>query len=467
MKWRLLLAMSGVVAMVLLAHDIPLAHHLRDVETDRVIAGLERDAFMLAGVSENVLSGEPTTTTVDDLQTTIDRYAARDGARVIITDQRGRLLVSSDPTDVAGDNFATRPEIATALDGTPAAGERSSDTLGEPLVYAAVPVLSGTDVFGVVRITFRSSVIDQRVSTRVRGLAEVFFISLGVAVVAAIIVSSGISRPIERLRRRTEELAGGDFHGRADSMKGPPEVRSLARSFNTMTERVSGLMAKQRAFAGDASHQLRTPLTALRLQLERAATMIDTDPQGARERLEAASSETERLQRLVEGLLMMARSDGTEPDLTQVDVSATARERAEVWTSLCEERNISLVTNIAPDLTATAAAHALEQIIDNYLDNALAVVNDGTTITLTAQRVSDDALGEAVEVQVVDNGPGMSADHLAKAFDRFWRAPDAAHDGSGIGLAVVQHLAERSGGRVELRNRTDTHGLDARLLLPV
>lgn len=453
MKWRLMLAMVGVVAMVLLAHDIPLADHLREVEKERLLAGLERDAFMLAGVSENLLSGEPTSSTITELQAAVDQYAARDGARVVVTDETGALFVSSDHTDVVGDDFSTRPEIHTALTGDPASGERSSDTLGEPLVYAAVPILSGHEVFGSVRITFRSSVIDERASSRSKALVEVFIVSLVVAVGAAVLVANGISRPIVRLRRSTEDLAAGDFAIRADAAKGPPEVRSLAGSFNSMAERVASLMAKQRAFAGDASHQLRTPLTALRLQLERAAAMVDTDPDGARDRIEAANAETERLQRLVEGLLMMARADGTEPELLEVDVSAVARERAEVWESLCGERDIALVTQIDDGLRARAVAHAVEQIIDNYIDNALGVVPDGSTITLVARRGNIADHGDVIEVQVLDEGPGMADEHLAHAFDRFWRAPDAPQGGSGIGLAVVHHLAERSGGTVSLANR--------------
>lgn len=465
MKWRLILAMTGVVAMVLLAHDIPLADHLRKVEQERLLAGLERDAFMLAGLAENLLSGEPTTATIEDLQASIDEYAARDGASVVITDDIGALFVSTNDAHTRGDDFSTRPEIDTALTGTPATGERSSDTLGEPLVYAAVPVVSGSDVFGTVRITFRASVIDERTSKRSRGLIEVFFVSLFVAMGAAVLVASTISRPIERLRRRTEELASGDFGGRADSAKGPPEVRSLARSFNAMTERVASLMAKQRAFAGDASHQLRTPLTALRLQLERASAMVESDPVGARERIEAATNETERLQRLVEGLLMMARADGTDPELLSVDVSAVTSERADVWESLCDERNITLVRQIDDGLTARAVAHAVEQIIDNYIDNALGVAPEGSTLTLIARRGHDDELGDVVEVHVVDQGPGIAPEDLERAFDRFWRAPDARQGGSGIGLSVVHHLAERSGGRVTLRNANP--GLDAQLTLPV
>ncbi len=462
MKWRLLLAFAGLLTMVLVAQDVPLLGYLRDVEGERLLAGLERDAFILAGASENLLSNEPSTGgTVTNLQQTIDNYHQQHGARVVITDSRGLVVVATDPTDLPGDDFTNRPEIATALTGTPATGKRASNTAGESLVYVAVPVLSGADVSGTVRLTYPAAIIDERANEKSRGLILVFVISLGAAVIAALFMAGGVTSPLERLRRSTERLAAGDFDERADDTDGPPEVRSLARSFNLMTERIAGLVEQQRAFAGDASHQLRTPLTALRLQLERAASMVEHDPGGARERIEAASEETERLQRLVEGLLMIARSDGSTPSLVRVDVTELVHDRAAVWAPFAEERGIRLLTAAVDGLAVHAVPDALEQIVDNYVDNALGVAREGDTITITAV-----ARHDMVAVHVIDEGPGMDPAHLAHAFDRFWRAPDSPHGGSGIGLAVVQHLATLSGGTAELHNRTDRPGLDASVLLP-
>jgi len=462
MKWRLLLAMTGLITMVLVAQDVPLAGYLRRMESERLVATLQRDAFILGGASENLLTDESSAETLADLQNTIDLYAATDDATVVIVDADGRLLLSTNRKDIAGEDYTNRPEIVQALDRIPDSGERPSDTTGGDLVYVAVPVLSGAEVAGVVRITFPASVIDQRANEKARGLLLVFGISLMGAVLAAMFLAASITSPLRRLQRSTEHLAAGDFTERADEERGPKEIRSLARSFNSMTGRIAGLVTKQRAFAGDASHQLRTPLTALRLQLERAATMVDHDPEGARERIEAASAETERLQRLVEGLLMIARSDGTDPERVVVDVTTLVRERAEVWGPFADERGVRLATSAQAGLRALAVPDALEQIIDNYVDNALGVANAGDTITLMAFGQYD-----TVAIHVIDEGPGMKPEHLAQAFDRFWRAPDAPHGGSGIGLAVVQHLAQLSDGRVELANRRDRSGLDASVVLPV
>jgi signal transduction histidine kinase len=458
-RWRLIAAFVGVTIVILAAQDIPLARYLRTVETDRVVAGVERDAFILGGTSEDALSGE-SQQDKDDLQTTVDVYRARTGARVVVTDHAGIAVAVSGDEARRGGNYASRPEIAAALAGSPASGRRSSDTLGDDIVYVAVPVLSGAQLVGVVRLTYSASTIDDRVSEKVRGILVVGLISLATAALAAALMATTIVRPIRRLRRATERVASGDFASRASAAEGAPEIRGLATAFNTMTAKISNLVERQRSFAGDASHQLRTPLTALRLQLERAAVNIDSDPVAARGDIEAASEETERLQRLVEGLLMLARADQGGLATEIIDVAGIVTERAAIWAPLADERGITLSAGSVARLTARAVPGALEQIVDNYIDNALNASGPGNEITVSVIRDNGWAA-----VHVTDHGPGMPSDQLQHAFDRFWRASSAGSDGTGLGLAIVRQLAEASGGEVSLANRA-TGGLDASVRLP-
>ncbi|HEY7627624.1 MAG TPA: HAMP domain-containing sensor histidine kinase, partial [Ilumatobacteraceae bacterium] len=148
-----------------------------------------------------------------------------------------------------------------------------------------------------------------------------------------------------------------------------------------------------------------------------------------------------------------------ETDL--IDVAAVLEERAAIWEPLAEERGITVTTAVIEEITARAVPGALEQIVDNYIDNALNAGAAGNTITLSAA-IED---GWAC-VHVTDRGPGMPADQLQHAFDRFWRATTATHDGSGLGLAIVRQLAEASGGQVALANRVGG-GLDASVRLPL
>jgi signal transduction histidine kinase len=459
-RWRLIAAFVGVTIVILAAQNVPLARYLKTVETERMVAGIQRDGFILGGASEDALSaGNPQAQA--DLQTSIDIYRHRTGARVVITDGSGVAVAVSGDEARRGVNYRSRPEISAAIEGVPTSGRRHSTTLGVDLVYVAVPVLSGARTVGVVRLTYPASTVDDRVFHKVRGILVVGVISLIATALAAALIASTIVRPLRRLERATETVAAGDFESRASVDEGPPEIRGLAASFNTMTERISSLVERQRSFAGDASHQLRTPLTALRLQLERAAVNIDSDPAAARGDIEAAGEETERLQRLVEGLLMLARADQGNMAIETIDVTAVVTERAAIWAPLADERDVTLAAKAQQTIVARAVPGALEQIVDNYIDNALNAGGSGNEITVSAGRE-----GGWATIHVTDRGPGMPTDQLRHAFDRFWRSSSASHEGSGLGLAIVRQLAEASGGEVSLANRSDG-GLDACVRLPL
>jgi signal transduction histidine kinase len=452
---------------VLAAHDIPLAYHLQQVERDRLITSLQRDAFVIGGRSEHALEDR---TAADDpaLQQLLDDYRASTGGRVVITDRTGIASAISDEEISAGKNYATRPEIADALAGNPVTGERPSETLGFRLLYVAVPVRSGEEVIGTVRITYPAAEVGRRVRARVRGLAIVALISLVTAGGAALVLAGAWTRPIRRLRGATERLAGGDLTVTAPVGEGPPEIRSLAEAFNTMSRRIQGLVEGQRAFAGDASHQLRTPLTALRLRLDQAADIIDTDPAAARMRIEAAGAETERLQHLVDGLLALARADGNTDALITVDAAAVARERVAVWQPLAEEQGVQLSVTTPARADVLAVSGSVEQIIDNYLDNALAATprHGAIDVAVECSPGGGDSTDVATDVSlhVRDTGPGMTDEQLAKAFDRFWRASGSATNGSGLGLAIVDQLARASGGEASVTTRPDG-GIDAAVVL--
>jgi signal transduction histidine kinase len=456
----LIAAFVGVTIVILTAQNIPLARYLKTVEAERVLASVQRDAFILGGASEDALSTNNQGNQAD-LQTSVDVYRLRTGALVVVTDGKGIAVAVSGDEARRGGNYSNRIEIATALTGTPTSGRRASATLKQDIIYVAVPVLSGARLVGVVRLTYSASTIDDRVSDKVRGILIVGMISLITTALAAALMATTIVRPLRRLQRATEQFATGNFASRAVIDEGAPEIRGLAASFNTMTEKIATMVERQRAFAGDASHQLRTPLTALRLQLERAAVNIDDNPEVARGDIEAASEETERLQRLVEGLLMLARADQGTVATSVIDVADIVTERAAIWAPLAEERGVRLTAGRIDTVAAQAVPGALEQIIDNYIDNALNAGAAGNEITVSVSR--DDGWAT---VHVTDRGPGMPSDQLHHAFDRFWRSSTASHDGSGLGLAIVRQLADASGGEVALANRADG-GLDAIVRLPL
>ena len=459
MKWRLVAALLSLTIVVLAVQDIPLIQYLRTVETDRITTALERDSFVIAGRAEETLE-TPSPEGLEYIQEAITKYGAESGARVIVLDMSGVAIADSESQDALGTSFISRPEVVEALAGTVSIGRRFSTTANQELLYVAVPILNGSQTLGAVRLTFPASVVDDAVNQRLRGISSVAGITLLVSALVALLLAVGITRRLSNLKNVTEEFTKGNYKVRAEINGGAPEIRSLARSFNAMADQLDKLIAQQKAFAGDASHQLRTPLTALQLRLERATEMLETDPAGAAERIEAAMVETDRLQRLVEGLLVLSRSENSDKiTRDKFDASRIAHERFENWEALANEQDVSLALEVPESANVFAIPGALEQVIDNYVDNALGIVPTNSKITI---RISVDS--EFTKVSVIDEGPGIPEADIAKAFNRFWRARSDTH-GSGLGLAIVDRLATASGGRAELVNLSP-HGLSADAYFP-
>jgi signal transduction histidine kinase len=457
-KLRLIAVIVGVVGLVLIIHDVPLAGHLERVERDRLVTKLERDAFILAGRSEEALEAGAA---VDDptLSRLVYDYSALEDVRVVVVDADGTGVVGSDFESTVGADFTNRPEIERALEGFSNSGERASATLAEDLFFVAVPVLSGDEVIGAVRFSAPERIVDDRASAKVQRLFVVAAISLGIAAVIAWLLSLTISQPLARLRAATQGLARGDLSTRAAVDDGPPEIRELGASFNAMADRMEQLVERQRGFAGTASHQLRTPLTALQLRLEQLEDEVADQPR-SRVKLEAAIAECDRLHRLVEGLLALSRAEGSEVRIERTDLAAIVQQRVEQWSALAEEGGVAIDLSLEARSPVMAVPGSAEQIVDNLVDNALAVSPVGGRISVSLVDDVGPRAEPAVALHVMDEGPGLGDAEREQAFDRFWRGSEAAPGGSGLGLAIVHQLVDIGGGMARL-DAAPSGGIDA------
>ena len=450
-----------MTSLVVVVFSVPLASYVARAERDRLTTALERDAFVIAGHAKETLN-TTSGAVLPSIQPYLDEYSGSGSAMVVVINAAGNAVASNDPNVTIGEDYSNRPEVAAALVGRPAIGERNSKTLGQRLLYVAVPVLLGEDVLGAVRMSHPKSHVDNEVRKRMTGVLLAALFTIAAAGVAAWPVARGIALPIERLTRRTELLADGDFSVRTDDTSGPPEVRELSRSFNAMASRLGLMVEGQRQFAGLVSHQLRTPLTALKLRIEQLQSAIPESDVESFEALETIRSETDRMADMVEQLLVLARLEGGAARTVEVDAAAVAAARIEMWAPLAAERGIVLRA-VAPDSApCSCVAGGLEQIVDNYIDNALGVVPDGSSIVVSVVRRAGH-----VTVDVTDEGPGLPAELRERAFDRFWRVRSVENaPGSGLGLAIVRQLAVASGGSTELLGRADgEQGLVARVTL--
>lgn len=265
-------------------------------------------------------------------------------------------------------------------------------------------------------------------------------------------------RPVEALRTGAEEITGGARPGQLPLPDSHDEIHRLAVTLNGMLDRLEAARARQRAFVADAAHELRSPLTNMRTQIEVAQRLGErTDwPAVADDLL----LDTRRLSRLVDDLLLLARADeaGTRA-LRSVPV-----ELGELVTSLAERYPSPPVTATVPDdpLWTSGEPEALARAVANLVDNA--VRHTRNTIRLEAR-----ADGPYHLVTVTDDGPGIPVADRARVFDRFTRLDDArARDagGAGLGLAIVRELVRRHGGTVRLADASQGTGLCAEIRLP-
>jgi signal transduction histidine kinase len=432
---RILLGYLTAAVIVLLVLEIPLGIFYQQRETNRLTVDVERDATVLASYYEEPLEqGTPPN------PAPAAAYARRTGVRVLVVDAAGTSLI--DTSGPAGRDFATRPEIKIALSGARAEGTRYSQTLHTEILYVAVPVAAGGTSFGAVRLTLDTSEVNALVRRYWLGLAGVAAVVLSIMAGVGWAIARSVTRPLRRLNAAAARFATGDLGPTPPDPRAPSEIATLAATMNTMAQRLDRLLAEQREFVADASHQLRTPLTALRLRLENlqsgAATAADAEDLGA------AIDETTRLAGLVADLHMFARAEETT-ERHSVDLAQLVAERVDTWSAIADAAQVTLEHTVpGGPVLVEAVPGGVEQILDNLIDNAITAAPPGTRVSVTVARGGRDH-----RFTVSDRGPGLSDELKARALDRFWRL-DHTQSGTGLGLPIADTLATASGGSLRL-----------------
>ena len=297
-------------------------------------------------------------------------------------------------------------------------------------------------VEGVLVMTFPVTVVTRVVRSNWRNLGLYGVLMLLVACGLGFLLSTSLTRPVRRIGSAVDAIGAGQLHTRAPTDEGPPELRRLAGAINATSSRLIGLLEVQKSFVEDASHQLRTPLTALQLHLE---NLQHKPERPSPDDFTPLLVEVGRLNRLVESLLELARNEARPVLLAAVDLDQVARERIHYWQPLAEELGITLTVEGAASVPALAIDGVVEQAIDNLLSNAFDATPTGGSIHVVTSSTDHHA-----HLHVIDTGVGLSAQERQLALRRFWRGRHNPADGSGLGLAVVDQLIRLSGGSVEL-----------------
>ena len=339
-----------------------------------------------------------------------------------------------------GTPFATteRPEFQTALGGGIDVRRRHSDTLGEELLLVTVPVTNLDQTIGALRVSAPMGEVESSVRSSWLALALIGVAVVLAGLVLAWILAGSIARPVEKLRAAAGRLGRGDLEARVEP-EGPQEIDELGRSFNRMAGELSDNLAAQRDFVANASHQLRTPLTGIKLRLE----AIRSEGGAAADEAAKAEGELDRLSLLVDDLLRSHAPRRTARGRSASTSVKRCGRRADAGPSRPRRPGTTSSSPQTGSGHAWAAPADVAHVLDNLIENAIRYSPSGSRI-----EVELDSNGFVVS----DTGPGIPPAERERVFERFYRGAEgrAAGPGTGLGLAIVAELAERWGGSVEL-----------------
>lgn len=324
--------------------------------------------------------------------------------------------------------------------------------------------INNRDYLYASRVAGPDVVVLLRTASSVRAESRPFWVALAasgglgclLAAAVAALLARSIARPVLRVARASRRLADGD-DPEPLPLAGPTELRGLAESFNTMSDQLTRARAAERSFLLSVSHELKTPLTAIRGYSEALAERVMT-PEHA---VKVIRAEATRLERLIADLINLARLDQQRFDihLDTVDLTEIARESSARHASRARDLDVRIDVQPGPHALATADPDRLLQAVSNLVENALRCTPPGGTVTLVT--------GPG-EITVTDTGPGIAQDEIPHAFDRFFlyrRYNGHRPVGTGLGLAIVRELAQAMGGDAHV-SASET-GTDFTIRLPL
>jgi signal transduction histidine kinase len=448
MSRRIALVTMGLLTALLVLAVVPLGLSLTSNERASFRFGVESSARQLSAQAEEFLADHDPATAMNQALA----EAAENGDCGVVFDTAGGV---AGQTPCPADLHASAARLAAQVRPRSAGSDDAAFAEQGDWLLAAVPVGDDGNLAGIAVFARSADAVDDRIDVVWAWLAGTGLAALLLGALFARWLGRWVTRPLTGLGATAARFGDGQLDARALTTGGPEEVRELSEVFNRMAERTQSLIGSHRDWVADVSHQLRTPLTALRL---RADLLADEAEGETAVEMAGLQGEMARMASLVDGLLAVARAEGDVPKPETVRADEVAGDRVATWEPVARERGVALLLDAPRPARAHLGPGDLDQILDNLIANALDAVPAGGRVRVS---VAASARGR-IEVRVADDGPGMSEHARAGAFRRFGRSGTG---GNGLGLAIVHRLATANGGEVSLE-QTPGGGLTARLDLP-
>ena len=388
MHRRLLISILGTVLVVILAFGLPLAAVAARLVRDEAGRRLQQEADTIA-LDVEAGRATPAATLVDP------------GTRVVLIDATGAPTLLSGPAQGHHDDLVAETD---------------------------------TDTGRVVRLEAPAGATDARIR-RVLGVIGLAGLgAAGLSVVMAVVLSRRLSRPLDELANASARLGAGDFDVRAGH-SGLPEMDAVADRLNASTEQLARMLERERHFSANASHQLRTALTALRIPLEELT--LAEDRAEVRELTDLVVHQADRLQATIEELLALAQ--GRVDPSRDYDAAAVIADRAAAWGPVLARQGRLLEAPNPDPVPASGSPATLHQVLDVLIDNAR--LHGAGSV-----RIEVEVRAGAAVVSVGDEGPGIAEGREQRIFER----GTSFGGGRGVGLAVARDLLDHDGGRLVL-----------------
>ncbi|MCW2936507.1 MAG: two-component sensor histidine kinase [Actinomycetia bacterium] len=456
MTRRILAALLALTAALLVAAVVPLALKATQHDQESYTNAAEADAHSLADIAlENIGANS----TDPRFQAAMRSYSKQGDELLLATPSlatvtgRGippvdwRRLAAKTITDGTSNSSVTKTRVVVTEPVWEDKGRTGNPNTDNPI--------------GVLILERPTEQLNDSTSGLWLYVGVLAAIAMLAAAAIAVTFARWVSKPLVTMDAAARKLADGDLAVRALTGYGPPELRRMAASFNMMAGRLETLVHGHRAMLADVSHQLRTPLAALRLRIDLLAA--DAGP-AAQAELAGAQEEIARLSRLVDGLLATARAESVTEQRVVINLLPTITERVAAWQPVAGGQGVKLVAlpsgddaELTPGPQVAVGAGHIEQILDNLLANAIEALPEGGRVT-----VSVSATEGGAQLVVADDGPGMSPAERSRAFLRFFTARS---NGTGLGLAIVHRLVTSNGGAARL-SETPGGGLTVALEFP-
>jgi two-component system OmpR family sensor kinase len=447
-RWRLTIFNALVIGGILLALGLALFY----LQRQSVLSSVEDTARSRAlTAAQSIIAGEGLEEEEDGRLVLDDDLVdglTVDGVYIIVRDRRGNVIAQT--VDLPANREARDEVWRVALEtGNPAHGTVELLEEGPDYIYA-VPVV---EPYGAPARTVEAGKSYEPAEESIRNMALVLVFGISVtfllSVVGAYLLARAALSPVGAIVKAARRITGGNLSNRLPVAHPKDEIGDLAATINGMLSRLEETLDRQRRFVADASHELHTPLTAIHSNAQVLEEWALGDPNIGPENVAAIVRESERMKRLVEGLLELAGGDEgmklhpEHCDLAEVVEEATQSARAAANGKVVIERPAS-----EQPVRAVCDRERLRQAISILLDNAVKYTPQGGRVTVRTMEEDD-----SVAVEVSDTGVGISEDQVPHVFERFYRADEArSMEGSGLGLAIARQIAEEHGGRIEVRS---------------